>query len=220
MPFPCDQKNLRFRQTPAGIAVASCKHLYMQTSKPVAPSGSGESGAEIRGMSPAELEQGLLQNPPITLVDVREYVEFVSGHIASSKLLPLRDVGRLSAQMDHGSPIVCVCQSGKRSAEATTILRDLGFENVAHLEGGVAAWKQSGRTLVSDARAPWSLERQVRFSLGLFILAGLGLSFVWPPAIAMAWVIGVGMVVTAIVDWCGMALLLARAPWNQAPKQG
>ena len=83
-------------------------------------------------------------------------------------------------QLDRKIPLVCVCRSGKRSAEAASKFQALGFREVTQLEGGLMAWEQSGLPLARDARAPWSLERQVRFALGIFVLAGLSLSLIWP----------------------------------------
>jgi hypothetical protein len=79
----------------------------------------------------------------------------------------------------------------------------------------VLAWEQCGFPLAGETGAPWSLERQVRFALGLFVLAGLSLSLRWPAAIIISWMIGAGMMFTSVIDWCGMALLLAKAPWNR-----
>jgi hypothetical protein len=82
------------------------------------------------------------------------------------------------------------------------------------------AWEQAGFPLEKDQRAPWELERQVRFAAGLLVLAGLGLSLVWPAAIALSWFVAAGLVFAAVTGWCGMALLLARMPWNKSTQGG
>ena len=65
----------------------------------------------------------------------------------------------------------------------------------------------------------WSLERQVRFAAGAGVLVGVGLAWmVHPWFIALAALIGAGLVFSAVTDTCGMALVLARMPWNQRPK--
>jgi len=46
----------------------------------------------------------------------------------------------------------------------------------------------------------------------LLVLAGLGLSLVWPPAIGLSWFVAAGLVFAAVTDWCGMGLLLAKMP--------
>jgi len=173
-----------------------------------------ETVPEIGSVQPEELQAWICGKQPLQVIDVREFPEFAGGRIGCAHLLPLNELEARADQLDRNTPLVCVCRSGKRSAQAASRLRALGFHNVTQLEGGLVAWEQKGLPLTRDAHAPWSLERQVRFALGLFVLAGLSLSLLWSAAIVMSWIVGVGMVFTAVLDWCGMALLLAKAPWN------
>ena len=171
-----------------------------------------------RNLAPAELQSRLASGGQLQLVDVREHPEFAAGRIAGARLLPLGEVERRAAELDRSRPVVCVCRSGKRSAQAAEKLAALGFADVRQLDGGLMAWEQAGLPLERDAHAPWALERQVRFAAGLLVLAGLGLSLVWPVAVALSWFVGAGLVFAAVTDWCGMGLLLAKMPWNR-PKQ-
>jgi hypothetical protein len=82
------------------------------------------------------------------------------------------------------------------------------------------AWEQAGLPLENDEHAPWALERQVRLAAGSLVLAGLGLSLVWPAAVALSWFVATGLVFAAVTDWCGMGLLLARMPWNRPTPVG
>jgi hypothetical protein len=60
-----------------------------------------------------------------------------------------------------------------------------------------------------------SLERQVRIGAGSLVLLGLILAWlVHPYFIALSGFVGVGLVFAGITDWCGMGLLLVKAPWN------
>src|SRR5688500_3008747 len=140
-----------------------------------------------------ELHARITRGEPLQIIDVREFPEFAAGHIASARLVPLGELDAHSNELDQNTPVVCVCRSGKRSAQAASKLLARGFRDVAQLEGGLIAWEQNGLPLTRVARAPWSLERQVRLSLGLFVLAGLALSLRWPLAIIVSWIIGVGM---------------------------
>ena len=168
-----------------------------------------------RNFAPAELQARLAAGGPLQLVDVREHPEFAAGRIAGARRLPLGELERRATELDRSLPVVCVCRSGKRSAQAAEKLAALGFTNVQHLDGGLMAWEQAGLPLERDAHAPWALERQVRFAAGLLVLAGLGLSLIWPLAIGLAWFVSAGLVFAAITDWCGMGLLLAKMPWNK-----
>jgi rhodanese-related sulfurtransferase len=173
-----------------------------------------------RNLAPAELRSLLGQAEPLQLVDVREHAEFASGRIAGARLLPLGEVQRRAAELDRSRPVICVCRSGKRSAQAMEKLAVLGFKGVHQLDGGLVAWEQAGFPLERDKRAPWALERQVRFAAGLLVLAGLGSSRFWPAAIALSWIVPTGLVFSALTDWCGMGLLLARMPWNRPTREG
>jgi rhodanese-related sulfurtransferase len=174
-----------------------------------------EVDRDILHLEPEELRDLMARKDHLQIIDVREYPEYAVGHIASSRLVPLGALEARAHEFDAKGPVVCVCHSGKRSAQGASKLIKLGFEEVGQLDGGIQAWKASGLPLAKAVRAPWSLQRQVRLSLGLFVLTGLALSLRWPSAILVTWIIGVGMVFTSVVDWCGMALLLAKAPWNK-----
>ena len=44
-----------------------------------------------------------------------------------------------------GRRIILHCASGGRSALAAATLQDLGYERVAHMDGGFKAWKEAGK---------------------------------------------------------------------------
>jgi rhodanese-related sulfurtransferase len=152
------------------------------------------------------------------LVDVREHAEFAAGRIAGARLLPLGELQRRLAELDRTRPVVCVCRSGSRSRKGAEKLEALGFTNVQHLDGGLMAWEQAGLPIEKNESAPWALERQVRLAAGLLVLAGLGMSHIWPVAIGLSWFVGAGLTFAAVTDWCGMGLLLAKMPWNRAAR--
>ena len=166
-------------------------------------------------IDPTELRAKIQRGDDLQIIDVREFPEFASGHISNSQLIPLSKLGSRYQELNPNLLVVCVCRSGKRSGQAAKTLRNLGLEKVLQLQGGLLAWERSGLPLVRNEKAPWSIERQVRFGLGLCVLAGLLLSLRWPAAIIICWMMGTGMVLTAMIDWCGMALILAKAPWNR-----
>ena len=79
----------------------------------------------------------------VQIVDVRGEEEFngILGHIQGAKLLPLSELEARASELDHGQPIISVCRSGARSAQATVLLRKQGFANVANLSGGMLSWR-------------------------------------------------------------------------------
>lgn len=166
-------------------------------------------------LSPEELSSRMQQDA-VSLIDVREYSEFTGKRIAGARLVPLSQLQRSGNDLHSGENIVVMCRSGRRSAEAVEFLKRRGIE-AAQLAGGLEAWEKQGLPIETDARAPWAIERQVRFVAGLLILAGLGLSKVWPLAIVLAWIVPAGLVFAALTDSCMMGMLLAKLPWNRPP---
>src|SRR5262245_28910614 len=104
------------------------------------------------------------------LVDVREYPEYAAGRIPGARLIRLGEIERRAAELDPALPIYVVCRSGRRGAEAQEKLGKMGFKDVRNVSGGLLAWEAAGFEVERDARAPWSLERQVRLAAGLLVL--------------------------------------------------
>jgi rhodanese-related sulfurtransferase len=101
-----------------------------------------------------------LEGGDALLVDVREPTERAeTGSIPGSVEAPR---GMLEFFADPTSPyhrdelnpgrrIIVHCASGARSALAAATLQDLGYERVAHLDGGLKAWKEAGRPVHEGA---------------------------------------------------------------------
>ncbi|MFS6828003.1 rhodanese-like domain-containing protein [Cyanobium sp. ATX-6F1] len=88
----------------------------------------------------------------VTVVDVREPMEYASGHISGSLNIPLARLPQ--ADLPHG-PLVLVCQSGNRSAKGLSQLLRQGHPHpVADLLGGVPAWQQAGFSVRKLKGAP------------------------------------------------------------------
>jgi rhodanese-related sulfurtransferase len=167
-------------------------------------------------LGPAELRRRLEAGEPLQLVDVREDPEFAAARLTGAQLIPLGEIEKRAAELDRSRPIVLICRSGKRSGQAREKLAQLGISNLACLKGGLAAWEAAGLPVEKDASAPWALERQVRIAAGSLVLLGVALGFfVHPGFYGLSAFVGVGLVFAGITDWCGMGLLLAKAPWNR-----
>jgi len=98
------------------------------------------------GIDEIEPEWVAMHRDSISVIDVREPDEYSgpSGHIDGAKLIPL---GRLASQLEEierGKPIVTVCRSGGRSAQALVMLKRAGFDQVANLAGGMIHWHELG----------------------------------------------------------------------------
>jgi rhodanese-related sulfurtransferase len=64
----------------------------------------------------------------MTIIDVRSYGEYMGGHVAGSKNIPLQDVpNHLEEFKAMEQPIILCCASGNRSGQATNFLRGNGI---------------------------------------------------------------------------------------------
>jgi rhodanese-related sulfurtransferase len=155
------------------------------------------------------------------LVDVREASEIEAMSVAGALNLPLSRLRELAGKLDRNRPVFLLCRSGNRAASAATQLRGLGHRDVLVIRGGLDAWMKSGKPFLRGAARVWSLERQVRFAAGSLVALGSALAY----SVDLRWLalpafVGLGLVFAAATDTCGMALLLARMPWNQgSPKR-
>ena len=92
---------------------------------------------EIEPLDLLERAEGL------QIIDVREPREFIDvlGHIRGARLLPLSQLMDRIGEIDKQGPVVAVCRSGARSAQATVLLKKAGFPKVANLAGGMLRWQ-------------------------------------------------------------------------------
>ncbi len=150
----------------------------------------------------------------VNIVDVREPMEFVGGHIPGSRNIPLGQIGKVPLPE---APLVLVCQSGARSERAVATLRKRGHhEALADLEGGLLAWQAAALPLEKRKGAPLPLMRQVQISAGALVLIGVVLSqTVAPGWIWLSGFVGAGLMFAGISGFCGLARLLALLPWNR-----
>jgi sulfur dioxygenase len=100
--------------------------------------------AGIWEIHPQWLEENL---HAVQIVDVREPDEFDGplGRIPEARLISLGELAGRTVELAQARPIVTVCRAGGRSAQATVILRQSGFEAVANLAGGMLRWRAEGR---------------------------------------------------------------------------
>jgi rhodanese-related sulfurtransferase len=90
-------------------------------------------------------EQLRSELPQVRLVDVREPEENVEARIEGGTLIPMDELSaRAPRELKEDDDIVLYCAHGVRSLQALMALKQLGFERVRSLEGGIAAWIEAG----------------------------------------------------------------------------
>lgn len=111
-----------------------------------------EAKGQIENLTPQQVQEEL-KNGKATLIDIREADELQqTGKIDGSVHAPR---GMLEFYADDSLPyhksefdkdkrLILHCASGGRSALATSTLKQMGYTNVAHMDGGFKAWKEGG----------------------------------------------------------------------------
>lgn len=111
--------------------------------------------AAINKISPEELMKWNKEDKKFILLDVREKEEVLAGWIEANniKKIPRGLLDPAVAKAGALKPeqiIVVYCKKGSRGALAGKVLKDLGFNNVYNLEGGIHGWMKAGLPIVSS----------------------------------------------------------------------
>ena len=159
----------------------------------------------------------------LNLIDVRTPAEFARVHAVGARLVPLDalDPDAIAMQRKNlDEPLYVICQSGARASKAWKRLKDAGIANIYCIEGGTDAWQKMGLPVERGESNVISLERQVRIVAGASVLLGVALTLAIHPAFTMLTAfIGVGLVFAGVTDYCGMAIVLGKMPWNRSPSK-
>lgn len=184
-----------------------------------------KQGVDIpSSVSAAEAVRLVKAGGATSVVDVRTGAEYDGEHVVGSRLIPLDQVAqRVDEIRATPAPRLLLCRVGNRAEMAREALAKLHVAGLTVVEGGIDAYKRAGGE-VEVGKGVISIERQVRIGAGLMILAAVALGVTVHPAFhGIAAFVGAGLTVAGVTDWCGMGLLLAKAPWNRgrsASEQG
>lgn len=88
--------------------------------------------------------QRLINKKNTILLDVRTEVEYKAGHIPGSlqiDFLKTEDFKKQVAVLDKSKPYLLYCRSGKRSKDAMTVMKEMGFTKLFDLQGGFNSWE-------------------------------------------------------------------------------
>ncbi|MFI6366584.1 adenylyltransferase/sulfurtransferase MoeZ [Nocardia sp. NPDC050630] len=105
-------------------------------------SEEGQAAAAGSTITARELKELLDAGKEIELIDVREPVEWDIVHIEGAKLIPKDRFlsGEALSDLPQNRPIVLHCKTGIRSAEVLAVLKNAGFADASHVQGGIVAW--------------------------------------------------------------------------------
>ena len=114
-----------------------------------------EAMAEVDGISAEEVQQRLQQDPNALLIDVRDAADISStglvpgGLNISLGMLPVKadlelpEMLREPGLKDRSRQVITTCHLGPNAARGAKLLKDMGFTNVAYMDGGMMAWKEA-----------------------------------------------------------------------------
>lgn len=115
-----------------------------------------EAKQQIENLTPNQVAAEVATNQ-ILLLDIREAGELLQNGVIPGAVAAPR--GMLEFYADTGSPyhrkefepqrrMILYCASGERSALAAATLQQIGYSNIAHLDGGLEAWQAARQPVV------------------------------------------------------------------------
>lgn len=98
---------------------------------------------EVKVISVEEVREAM-GNGEFQLIDVRTIEEFGEGHLKNAKNICVTDddFKEKVAKLNRDEPVYLYCRSGKRSARAGEILREMGFTEIYDMDGGILKWNE------------------------------------------------------------------------------
>ncbi|QQX77107.1 MULTISPECIES: rhodanese-like domain-containing protein [Aequorivita] len=101
---------------------------------------------QIKVISPEEVYKAVNDNQNLQLVDVRTQEEYGEDHLKTAQNICVTDddFKEKVAKLDKNEPVYLYCRSGKRSARAAQIMKDMGFKEIYDMEGGFLNWESQG----------------------------------------------------------------------------
>ena len=151
------------------------------------------------------------------IIDVRTPAEFAQSHIEGTENIPLGRFSERVINKQANDAVYLICGTGARASKAFELFSPASRSAITVVTEGVSACISHGlpEGRIEDS-AGISLERQVRIAAGLLVVTGvvLGTSLT-PAAYGLSAFVGAGLVFAGVTDTCGMAMVLARMPWNK-----
>jgi rhodanese-related sulfurtransferase len=170
-------------------------------------------------VSPRELNCLLAGGGPVELLDVRTPGEFAAAHVPGARLVPLDELDAAVFLQQRGAsdkPIYVLCQSGGRARRAIEKFQRAGFNGCVLVEGGTQAWIDCGLAVNRGESRVLPLMRQVQITVGFVSAIGAALAlFVDLKFALIPLVMGCGLLFAGLTGYCGLALVLAKMPWNK-----
>jgi molybdopterin/thiamine biosynthesis adenylyltransferase/rhodanese-related sulfurtransferase len=128
-----------------------------------------EARAQIKEVTPQEVDVLRVSATPPVLIDVREASEWEQGYIPGALHISKSYIEQQceAKAPDRDAEVILYCAGGVRSLFAAQTMRDMGYTNVASMSGGFQQWKGAG--LEFETPVVLSQEQKLRYSRHLLI---------------------------------------------------
>ncbi|MCA9353700.1 rhodanese-like domain-containing protein [Candidatus Nomurabacteria bacterium] len=147
------------------------------------------------------------------LVDVRAPGEHKAERIASSINIPLEKLKDFKDELSKYKNVYLHCETGGRSTEACSKLKEMNLENFINVEGGITEWKEEHLPILKSGGM--NIHRQVMLTAGILVLVGVLLSLYRTGFIAISIFVSIGLIFGGVTNICFMARFLRKMPWNR-----
>lgn len=129
-----------------GLVLGGCGDGAVESADSTAP----VTAIAEPGVVSADTAAELAARDDVEVIDVRTPEEFEEGHLEGAARIGIADDDFRDQldQLDRGGNYLVYCRTDNRSGQAVTVMREMGFENVWDLDGGVSAWADAGLPLV------------------------------------------------------------------------
>ena len=106
------------------------------------PSGLEAARGQVNMVSPQELDAA----KPASVICVEISSDFAAGHVSGARWVPRGSLEMEIAGIapDKSAAIAVTCNNGQNATLAGATLKEMGYQDVSVLEGGIAAWRQVG----------------------------------------------------------------------------
>ena len=163
-----------------------------------------------------EVIESEASNTTVDFINVCTPAEYKEKHINGVRSMPLDTLHTQVSELNQKKTVYIHCRSGNRGRQAIEKLQALGVTaELINVEGGLLAWGEAGYETASHTnRLP--IISQVFIGAGTLILGGvLFAHFINYAFILIPLFVSLGLLISGITGWCGMALLLSKMPWNK-----
>ncbi|PUE12030.1 sulfurtransferase [Limnohabitans sp. T6-20] len=91
------------------------------------------------------------QSGKVILIDIRESSEHLTGVVQDAVLLPMSELPQKQSLIpkDPAQPVLLICNTQNRSKATLVKLKELGYQNIRYVEGGMSQWAAKGWPVVA-----------------------------------------------------------------------